>query len=237
MKSYLLLILMSAVTAGFAQNPSRRSAEYIDASAGIGQYRGALSVDYGKSWFLGRSKKFGIGLGIRYTGFAGVNLYYITAPAKLTSESTSPLIFFKENNVKNLDSLLVKSPQAHALNLMINLSYLVSERVTIGFNIDVFGASFGARKKANYINGAEGKNTTAKPTPLNILLISDNDRGTLNSELYVKYFFNDRWGAKLGGQFLFTEYTTKIKVQQYPEENDRFRNKALLLSVGVTRKL
>jgi hypothetical protein len=76
-----------------------------------------------------------------------------------------------------------------------------------------------------------------KPTAFNVLLISDNDHGTLNSELYAKYYFNEDWGIKIGAQFLFTEYTTDTEVQQFPEPNDRFRNKSLMLAIGVIRKL
>ena len=79
--------------------------------------------------------------------------------------------------------------------------------------------------------------TSASPTPFNILLVSDNDRGSLNSEFYGKYLLNEKWAVKLGAQFLFTEYTTQTKVQQFPQANDRFRNKPLLLCVGVRYKL
>jgi len=41
----------------------------------------------------------------------------------------------------------------------------------------------------------------------------------------------------LGAQFLFTEYTTSTKVQQLPEQNDRFRNKSLLLCLGISWRL
>ena len=77
----------------------------------------------------------------------------------------------------------------------------------------------------------------AKPTSFNILLISDNDRGSLNSELYGKYYWNEKWGVKLAAQFLFTEYTTDTEVQQFPEPNDRFRNKSLLIAAGISYKL
>ena len=77
----------------------------------------------------------------------------------------------------------------------------------------------------------------AKPSAFNILLISDNDRGSLNSELYGKYYWNEKWGVKLAAQFLFTEYTADTEIQQFPEPNDRFRNKSLLLALGVICKL
>jgi hypothetical protein len=106
-----------------------------------------------------------------------------------------------------------------------------------GFNIDLIGFSFGGSKKGNYINGFEGGMENASPTEFNILLISDNDNGSLNSELYLKYYWNEKWGAKLGAQFLFTEYTTHTEIQQFPEPNDRFRNKSLMVAFGVTYKL
>jgi hypothetical protein len=64
--------------------------------------------------------------------------------------------------------------------------------------------------------------------------MGDNDRGNLNSELYVRYFFTDAWAVKIGLQNLFTEYTTNSKVQQFPESNDRFRNKSMLMSLGIS---
>jgi hypothetical protein len=220
----------------FAQQV-KRYVNYINVDLGAGGYRGILSASFLHDWRLGSKQRFGVGLGVRFTSFLGTNVYYITAPANLTSGSTSPLIFFKENITENIDSLLVKSPQVNALNLMINLDYLINQKLLVGFNIDAIGFSFGKNTRANYMNGASGKNTTADPTSFNILLISDNDQGTLNSELYVRYFLNDRWALKTSMQFLFTEYTTITKVQQVPEENDRFRNKSLLFSVGVSYKL
>jgi hypothetical protein len=55
--------------------------------------------------------------------------------------------------------------------------------------------------------------------------------------LYLKYYWSEKWGAKLGAQFLFTEYTTNTEIQQFPEPNDRFRNKSLMVAFGVTYKL
>jgi long-subunit fatty acid transport protein len=47
---------------------------------------------------------------------------------------------------------------------------------------------------------------------------------------------NDKWGVKLGFQYLFTEYTTDTKVQTTPDgqKNDRFRSKGRGISLGVT---
>jgi len=217
--------------------PASGGQNFAEVGVAAGSYRGSLSVSYFRNWRVGAKKRIGIGLGGRATSFLGKNVYYITAPANLTSASTSPLILFKENIVANIDSLLVKTSQVNMVNVMLNIDYRLSERISFGFNIDLLGFSFGGRQQANFMNGAYGKNTSATPTPFNILLVSDNDRGSLNSELYVSYRVRERWSAKLGAQFLFTEYTTETNVQQYPEANDRFRNKSLLVSIGVAYSL
>jgi hypothetical protein len=105
------------------------------------------------------------------------------------------------------------------------------------FNIDAIGFSFGKDVKGNYINGAQGSMESANPAAFNLLLISDNDKGSLNSELFARYLLNDKWAVKGGIQFLFTEFTTDSEVQQFPEPNDRFRNKSLMFSAGVSYKL
>ncbi|HYC83926.1 MAG TPA: hypothetical protein VEB86_01835, partial [Chryseosolibacter sp.] len=208
--------------------------DILEATAGVGSYRGTLSFSYIHNWRFGNNERIGIGAGARLTSFLGSNLYYITAPAILTSGSRSPLILFKENIVENIDSVLIGSPQVNSLNVCVNLEYRFSRKLTAGFNIDAIGFSLGKTKRANYINGSEGRMTHASPTPWNILLISDNDRGSLNSEFYARYTISPVLAIKAGAQFLFTEYTTEAPVQQEPMANDRFRNKALLFALGLT---
>ncbi len=210
---------------------------YSDATIGIGSNQGALSLSYGYDWRLGKRQKFGLGVGGRFTTYLGQNQYYETAPAKLTSGSTSPGVIFENTITANIDTLLIASPQVNMFNVFINLSYAVGKKFLVGFNIDAIGFSFGGPRSANYINGSTGSITSANPSPFNLLLVSDNDLGSLNSELYLKYQWTDRWSFKGGIQFVFTEYTSVTQVQQYPEPNDRFRNKSLLGALGVSYRL
>ena len=210
---------------------------YADATFAVGSSQGTFSASFGRDWRMGKAQKFGLGIGGRFTTYLGQNQYYETAPAKITSGSTGPGIIFQDNIPANIDTLLVSSPQVNALNIYINLSYQISKRFLVGFNIDAIGFSFGGSKTANYINGATGAITSAKPTTFNLLLVSDNDLGSLNSELYLKYEWKERWSIKGGIQFLFTEYTTSTKVQTYPEPNDRFRNKTLMGELGISYRL
>ena len=124
----------------------------------------------------------------------------------------------------------------NTLNLAINVGYRISPKFGVGFNIDAVGVSFGGKKEGSYINGNQGQATSAKPTSFNVLLIGNNDKGSLNSEFYLRYFIKEKFAIKLAYQYLFIEYTTDTKVQQLPEANDRFRNKASLFSLGITKQ-
>lgn len=209
----------------------------IDVDLGVGDTEGTLSFMFSYDKILGKRNKVVIGTGARFTSYLGRNQYYVTAPAKLTSGSTGPGVLFKENINANMDTFLIKSAQVNSLNLLITIGYNLSEKLMFRFNIDAIGFSFGKSTKGNYINGFQGAMEQGSPTSFNLLLISDNDLGSLNSNLFARYLINDSWGIKAGVQFLFTEYTSDSKVQQLPEANDRFRNKSLMFSAGVSYKL
>jgi hypothetical protein len=233
----LSVVLIAWIAPSIAFSQSEKSDDYLDGTFSFGKQEGSLAIHYTHLWKFGKAHKLAIGLGARYSSYVGANQYYITAPAELTSEGSSPLIIFKENIIGNIDSLLVKSPFVNSINLSINIQYQISSKLTGGFNIDALGFSFGNKKQGNYINGSTGRMTSGKPTAFNVLLVSDNDRGSLNSELFLQYKLNSKWGVKLGATFLFTEYTTDTKVQTFPKENDRFRNKSLMLGLGVTYQI
>ena len=218
------------------QIPSSTS-KFIDLNIGVGAYEGTLALSFNYDKGIGKKKKMVIGVGGRFTSYLGKNQYYVTAPAEITSGSAGLGVIFKENIVANMDTFLIKTAQVNSLNLFLTLGYNLSEKLMLRFNIDAIGFSFGKNTTGNYINGTQGSIESASPTPFNLLLTSDNDKGSLNSEFFARYLLNDKWGIKTGVQFHFTEYTTDSDVQKFPEPNDRFRNKSLMFSAGVTYKL
>ncbi len=211
--------------------------KFADADGAVGDTEGSLSLSFNVDKYLGKKGQWVIGFGGRFTSYLGKNQYYVTAPAKLTSGSTGPGVIFKENIEANMDTFLVKNPQVNSINLLLTIGYNFSDRLMVRFNIDAIGFSFGKSTTGNYINGSQGSIESSQPTSFNLLLISDNDKGSLNSEFFARYLLNEKWGIKGGAQFLFTEYTTDTEVQQFPEPNDRFRNKSLLFMAGVSYKL
>ncbi|MCU0341763.1 MAG: hypothetical protein MUE30_17960 [Spirosomaceae bacterium] len=236
-KIIFALLVLIAASESHAQFSYPKKQTYADLalSAG-GGFSGAAS--YNTLYGVGKSKRFKIGWGVRLTSFVGNNLDYYTAPAKLTSGEYGPQVIFKENILSNIDTLQLTNTQTNALNLVIHLEYSF-KRLGLGFNIDALGLTLGGEQSGRFIAKSTGSrlhNTTqtAKPTTLNALLISDNDWGSLNSELYARYWLTDKIGLRAGASFQFTEYTTSRKLTF---ENDRFRNKILMPFVGVSIKL
>ncbi|NOT74892.1 MAG: hypothetical protein HOP08_08170 [Cyclobacteriaceae bacterium] len=205
-----------------AQNS--KTTNYSDFTGAIGSSQGTVSVDYFHLWKFGRSGKVEVGLGGRFTSYFGTSQYYSSAPADLAGDK------------RKSDSILVQAPQVNALNIAINLGYRILPKFGVGFSIDALGFSLGGSQSGSYVNGNQGQAVSAKPTSFNVLLVGDNDRGTLNSEFYMRYFIKEKFAIKLAYQYLFTEYTTENKVQQLPEANDRFRNKSSLFSLGITKQ-
>ncbi len=201
-------------------------------SGGNNQYSQALS--WVKFHALTKKKRFKVGYGIRFTAQEGKNLYYVTAPAIITSKQTGPQVLFSEIYYENVDSLFITSAQNNCLNLTINLQYTFKNKFDLGFNIDAAGFSFGNKVTGQYFehqSAGVSEFQQARPTSMNLLLVSDNDIGSLNSELYFRYWFKPKWAIRAGATFLFTEYTTDSKLRL---ENDRWRNKSFMGMIGVT---
>jgi len=221
MRAIAILILCLSALASSGQEKS--TVNYGSLTGAFGEREGSGSVEFFHNWKLGKSGKFMVGLGGRLTTYFGSDHYFSSAPASLASDDTKS------------DSLLLSSSNIFAINAAINLAYRITDKFDVGFDIDAAGFSFGGKQDGFYLNGSAGQATSASPTSFNVLLIGNNDRGTLNSEFYVRYFFKENWGIKLAYQYLFTEYTTSTVVQQLPEANDRFRHKAQMVSIGITK--
>jgi len=236
---YLLASLVLGIAANAQQKAKPAVNQFADFTLGIGSSQGSAALAYVHNWKLFKKQKWEAGVGVRFTSYFSSDKYYRTAPAKLTSGKSGPAVFFADDIVQNLDSVFFPKAQVNSLNISLNFGYNFTPKFSLGFNIDAIGFSFGGSKNGTHINGNTTKPTTAKPTAFNLLLVSDNDLGSLNSELFAKYQFNKKWGAKLGFEFLFTEYKTATEVQTTPDgqKNDRFRNKVSALALGISYQL
>lgn len=221
MRKYTLIFFVLLSGKCLAQDSILKNDQFVFIGGGFGASQFNLSSGYIHNWHLGAKKKFFIGTGARLTNYFGKDKDYLSAPADLANDEAFT------------DTILASKPGVNALNLLVNLGYNFNSRFQAGFNIDVIGLSFGGN--SNVI--AQNINTTAKPTAFNLLLVGNNDRGSLNSQFYLQYRLQNKIGIYTGFQYLFTELTTKVPAQVLPEQNDRFRNKASMFFAGLTYHL
>jgi hypothetical protein len=210
----------------------------IDLALSLGKAQSSVSLSFNKYHSVLRNGNFKIGYGLRGTVYQSATKDYKTAPARLTSGFSDPTVLFRDNLVNNIDTVFVQSPSVNYLNAVINLQYTFFKKLDIEFNIDVIGLSFGRKQSVKYFtskwNPADGPipaGIEAKPTVFNLLLISDNDLGSLYSEILARYHINKHVSVKAGGSFQFIEYTTNKKLRL---DNDRFRYKSFLPMVGLS---
>ncbi len=219
MKKYIIILFVPIAIQSAAQEQTiAKKEQYVNLGAGFGSSQTSISGAYIYNWNLGDKKKFFIGTGVRFTSYFGKDIDYLSAPANLANEAAST------------DSILASKPQVNALNALINLGYNFNSRLQAGFNIDVIGIGFGGNTNAS----RSAAITTAKAANFNVLLIGNNDIGSLNSNFYLQYKLKNNLGFYAGYQYLFTEIKSEIPLQTIPENNDRFRNKASMVYAGLT---
>ena len=239
MRKYLLSVIMFfSVIVVSAQKKVSRINRFVDLTGTIGKSQGTAAASYVHNWKIGKRKKWEAGLGFRWTTYFGVKTDFTTAPARLARTSTVPfLIFFAGQRTDYHDTLTVQRPLTHSANISINLGYNFTKKWYAGFNIDLIGFTFGRESSAILTsNGSTKIEPMAKPAAFNVLLTGDHDRGSLNSEFFVKYRITPRWGVKAVYQFVFVEYKTENIDQIAPDGtvNNRFRNKANTIGLGVS---
>jgi hypothetical protein len=216
---------------------------YFDLGVAIGDQQGATAL----SWFhlhgIGHKKqRLKIGYGLRFTSYVGANKLYTTAPSKYTSTRQDPLTIFSDNVDQNIDTIATVTPQVNLINLSLHIEYRIWKVFDLGFNIDAIGFSFGGKQKVNVLSssydGGQSPVTYAKPSSFNLLLTSDNDIGSLNSEFFIRYWVSPKFGLRAGYSFLFTEYKTenKLSFDNGRIENDRYRLKTSMFLLALTFK-
>ncbi len=226
MNKLTLLICFLVNTLGFSQTkmfipPSQTN---LDFNLAVGQ-GGSIGAAYSRLVSISKNNRFKIGYGIRMTKYISQRQSFITAPAQLTSGTTGPTVLFSNYILENIDTLSIARSAILYTNLKVGLQYTIG-RLDIGFDIDVMGFSLGNKQNADL----NGKTTEVSPKPFNVLLIGDNDIGSLNSEFYLRYWLDNRFALRAGLSYQFLEY----KTAQSFAGNDRFRNKIAMPFVALT---
>lgn len=246
-KNRFTLLLILAIIPGMAlaqKTTSRyREQHYFDAAIAIGNKSFSGSLGWSHLHGIGKKKqRLNVGYGVRYTSFVAANKYYTTAPSKYTSTTQSLGTIFSETIQENIDTITTATALTHSLNLALYIQYTLSPKFDIGCNIDLFGLSFGPSKQFNIISSVydagQAPVQQGSPTTLNLLLTSDNDIGSLNSEFFVRYRLTPKISLRGGYAFFFSEYSTDkdLSFDDGRIVNDRYRFKAPMGFVGVSFK-
>jgi hypothetical protein len=169
------------------------------------------AVSYAPSLSL-FDRRLNVGLGARFSSyFDGGGVAYPNGDASLLAAGAN-------------NTLTVARPRNYAVNVMFAASVRLHRGLEAGLNIDLLGVGFGPEVTGSYagtdprFNGPQ----QASPTRFNLLLFGRHDRGQLDSEFFLAYWF-DSWGIRAGVSHMSTEYTTSRKLDA---GNDRFRASA-----------
>jgi hypothetical protein len=242
----LILFLTGCPLLMYAQSSTTkryREQHYFDVSVAGAGGRFSTAMSWSHLHGIGKKKqKLKVGYGLRFTNFIAANKYFTTAPAKYTSDVQGLGTIFSETIDENIDTITTATALTFSLNLGLYIQYTLTPKVDVGCNIDVVGFSFGSSKSFNVISSVYDPRQEpvqrASPTSFNLLLTSDNDIGSLNSEFYARYKFNSKFSVRAGYAFLFSEYQTdnSLSFDEGRIVNDRYRYKASMGFVGVTFK-
>lgn len=237
MKRLSLLLLLWLPSIVLAQSKENRSdfkavTQTFDLGGATKGSLTTIALSINRLHGLGQSRRFRIGYGLRLTSAFGRTTDYKTAPSNLVKGNgkESVIGLFSKDLDENIDTLRLPQTQGHSINVTFNLEYALSHRVALGVNIDVIGFTFGRKQSGTFIANTpvrsplSGTVQEARLTPVNLLLGDKSDRGSLNSEGYVRYRLNPRFSLRTGLSFQFNEYTTNRKLTF---ENDRFRSSNL----------
>ena len=223
MKHFFSLVLVFISIFSFAQREHHAEIVY-----GAGKYH-SFSGNVVKNFVLLKSDKLHMGPGVRaLVNFSGKNIPYVTAPHKLTKSDA------------NMDTIRVGKPLLISANITLNASYHFTPKFAVGINLDVFGITIGRKKTGTFYPGSASQNEViprkqtpgveVKPTLNNIFLAGDRSKGTLASEVFLRYTSKERYNLKVGYSYILTEYASKNRVGF--DNNYRFRNKAGLFIIG-----
>ncbi len=241
MKKVIVFSLLALFNLSVSAQEFKDSYKTFDLALGGGKGGFSPAISFTQMWGVGKSKRLQLGYGVRVTSYFGGATDFRTAPAKFTSGSSSFSALFADDIVANIDTFRVKEFQTFALNFSVNIQYALSKKLDIGFNIDATGKTWGTTVTGDLISTKNKRkfqdkstNSPANPETWNFLLISDSDIGSLNSEVYARYWATDKIGIRTGVSYQFVELTTEKKVEINGALNGTWRTKSLMPIVAVS---
>ncbi|HEX8657450.1 MAG TPA: hypothetical protein VF690_07955 [Hymenobacter sp.] len=181
-----------------------RHATVFDLTGAVGPTLNYASAAAWRLWGLDAGGRFQVGAGLRASYFFtdGYDLDRQTGPGGPT--------------------INVPAPRIYSFNAAFHLRARVAGPMSLGFNLDAAGLSFGPERSTPTAPGQ------VRPTRGNLLLGGSRDRGSLNSELYLAVTLPRSVGLRAGWSHIVTGHESDASTYR------RFRN---LAALGVTYSL
>ena len=243
MKKVIFYLFFSVITLNLSAQGLDKTYKTFDLAVSSGKGSFSPAISFTQLWGLGKSNRFKVGYVVRVTPHFGGETNFRTAPAKFTSGSSSFSALYADDIVANIDTFRVKSFQTFAVNIGVVIQYAVTNKLEVGFNIDATGKTWGTTvtgdliSKRNKRKFQDGSTTSdANPETWNFLLVSDSDIGSLNSEIYARYWITNKIGIRAGISYQFVELTTEKKVEIKGRLNDTWRYKNTMPMIAVSYK-
>lgn len=214
-------LISGQTTAAAASVPDPRYTQTFDLAAGAGSSAHTGALAWKHLYGFGSARRVKAGFGLRLSSFLGRDdLEYTTADAELIKDG-------------RVNTLTVSSPRTQALNVMIEVKYRLLAGLEAGFDIDVVGFGFGRAATGRYraTDPRLSDLQSGEPSSLSLLKGGSPDRGQLDSEFFLAYWWSPKWGIRAGFSHFLSEYTTASRLDF---GNDRFRHSANLGFVGLS---
>ncbi len=214
------LALPLLLAAGAAQGANRYS-QTVDIAVGIGASKASGALAWNHYLGIGESRRLKLGLGARLSSFFGSGgLAYSTAHADLIKQG-------------RVSDLTISNARTSALNLSFVSRCRIVSRLEAGFDIDLVGSGFGPSRTGDYHSAAASLSgpQPADAARFNLLEGGSPDRGQLDSEFYLAWWWSDRWAVRAGFSHFLSEYRT---ARTLDSGADRFRHSANLGFVAVS---
>lgn len=152
------------------------------------------SFGYAQTIEFGKENSYRIGTGLRLNYFSLKNRAFDGVETKINNVSITP------------------TPKINGASINIPIiAEFHTKKFLVGVNIDIIGVSFGKKRENPIIKNYSGTldSLNASPRSMSLLLLGKNNRGTLNSEVYVGYNVSDEFTVRAGISSLSSSFTSR----------------------------